>query len=62
MRTLKNDFESRAVTVNLEAATARLVGATSAATPAQLGRSCDILVVLGGDGTILQAVHDLSES
>jgi NAD+ kinase len=43
----------------LEARTAVLIGRESAATPEDLARTCDLLVVLGGDGTMLQVVHEL---
>ena len=44
-----------------DARTADLIGAENASTPASLSRECDLLVVLGGDGTILQAVHELEQ-
>jgi len=43
----------------LEAATAKLVGAESTATPRDLAGDCELIVVLGGDGTILQVLHEL---
>jgi NAD+ kinase len=58
---LQAKFRGTGVRVKLESKTARLVGAKSAETPRSLGRKCDLLVVLGGDGTLLQAVHDLGE-
>lgn len=45
----------------LDARTAELLGADSAATPGALSRECGLLVVLGGDGTILQALHELEQ-
>ena len=47
-------FESRGITPLLDARTAELIGVDSASTPGALSRECDLLVVLGGDGTILQ--------
>src|SRR5437763_6407257 len=58
---LQSRFRGTGVRVKLESKTARLVGAKSAETPRSLGRKCDLLVVLGGDGTLLQTVHDLGE-
>lgn len=45
----------------LEARTAALVGRESASAPADLAGSCDLLVVLGGDGTMLKVVHELHQ-
>jgi NAD+ kinase len=43
----------------LEGRTASLIGRESAATPADLARTCDMLMVLGGDGTMLKVLHEL---
>ncbi|MEA3210409.1 MAG: kinase [Chthoniobacter sp.] len=43
----------------LEAHTARLIGQESAAAPADLAHDCGLLVVLGGDGTMLKVMHEL---
>lgn len=44
-----------------EQATAKLVGLTQdvLATPAELARNCDLLLVFGGDGTILRAAKEI---
>jgi NAD+ kinase len=47
--------------LKLEAKTAALVGVQSEETAHSLAESCELLVVLGGDGTILQVVHDIKE-
>ncbi len=52
----------RALPLLLDTHTARLIHAESAATPADLARECDLLLVLGGDGTILQVLHALREA
>ncbi|MDB6153110.1 MAG: hypothetical protein JWL90_1563 [Chthoniobacteraceae bacterium] len=39
--------------------TAKFVGATSTFSVSDLGRECDLVIVLGGDGTLLQAVREL---
>ena len=41
--------------------TAKIIGAQSSATPSDLVRDCELLVVLGGDGTILQVLHELCD-
>lgn len=51
----------RSLSFVLEAETAKLAGAQSSATPSDLVRDCDLLVVLGGDGTILQVLHELCD-
>jgi len=50
-----------ALSVVLEKKTAQAVGAESSATPADLARQCELLVVLGGDGSILQVLHELCD-
>lgn len=49
------------VEFRLESGTAALVGRKSAATERDLARDCALLVVMGGDGTILRVVHRLGE-
>lgn len=58
---LQKEFARYNVEVVLEASTAALVGAHSDLRSCDLADKCDIFVVLGGDGTILQALHDLGE-
>jgi NAD+ kinase len=55
------DCARRALPLTLEAQTAQIIGAQSSATPADLARECDLLLVLGGDGTILQVLHELRD-
>ena len=54
-------FQRQGFQPMLDERTAELVGADTASTYAALSRECDLLVVLGGDGTILQAVHELEQ-
>lgn len=63
VQALRREFAERGVRLLLETATASLVGEPAGAggTFAELGERCDLLVVLGGDGTILRAVHALGE-
>jgi NAD+ kinase len=49
----------RSLSLALEKGTAEIIGEKSAATSADLAQDCELLVVLGGDGTILQVLHEL---
>jgi NAD+ kinase len=53
--------ETRALPLTVEANTAQLIGTDSTATHGDLVRDCDLLLVLGGDGTILQVLHELCD-
>lgn len=55
------EFARSAVPVLIERDTARLVDAESDHSVRDLGRETDLLVVLGGDGTILNVVAQLGE-
>ncbi|MDQ3198463.1 MAG: NAD(+)/NADH kinase [Verrucomicrobiota bacterium] len=59
---LKHEFEQAEVRVLVETETARLVELKESRTVAQLGSEADLLVVLGGDGTILNAVSQLGDT
>jgi NAD+ kinase len=59
---LRREFERSGVTVALETQTAALIGLQSGQTIAELGKAADLLVVLGGDGTILQVVSGLDDA
>jgi len=50
-----------ALSWRMDADTAALVGGESADSPADVGRECGLIAVLGGVGTILQVVHELGE-
>jgi NAD+ kinase len=56
---LRKDFRRAGVTVHLESATSELIGELGKLTIAALGAEADLLVVLGGDGTILQVISSL---
>jgi NAD+ kinase len=60
--TLAKEFERAGLSVLLEANTAALAGMTSTRTVADLGREAELLVVLGGDGTILHSVGQLGDN
>lgn len=61
VRALVAAFAGHHLPVRLEANTAELIGGKSGATHDEIARTCDLLVVLGGDGTILQVLHALKE-
>ena len=58
---LGTEFSRAGLTVQMEEGTADLVGVKSTHSIADLGKEADLLVVLGGDGTILQVVSSLHE-
>lgn len=62
VKTLASEFKKRGAALKFEEKTAALAGAARGIPTAELGKMCDILVVLGGDGTILQVVHDLEKN
>ena len=62
VRQLQAEFERAGLKVQVETATAALIGAKSSRTIAQLGAEADLLVVLGGDGTILSVVSGLDDT
>ena len=58
---LAADFEKAGVSVLVETNTAEVADRPDSKTIAELGREADLLVVLGGDGTILNVVGQLGE-
>ena len=61
VREVSAEFARFSLPVLVESETARLNGETSSYSTADLGREADLLVVLGGDGTILNAVGQLGD-
>jgi NAD+ kinase len=61
-RTVAKELERAGLTVALEAETATLAGLPSGRAIPDLGREADLLVVLGGDGTILHLVGQLGDN
>ncbi len=61
-RRLLGQFTARGAGVLLEAETARLIGAEEGLGVPELGARVSMLVVLGGDGTLLRTVHQLGEA
>ena len=59
-KTLREEFAREGYTLRIDTATAELLGDARDGHPvADLGRDCEQLIVLGGDGTILSTVHAL---
>ena len=58
---LRTEFERAGVAVELEHDTAALIGLAKGHSIAELGEAADLLVVLGGDGTILHVVSSLDD-
>jgi NAD+ kinase len=61
IQVLSAEFERFKLPVLVEAETAALAGLASGCTIDDLGRQVDLLVVLGGDGTILNVVGQLGD-
>ena len=60
---LREEFARRSVTIRLDGATAALLGdGTSGQAISSLGERCEMIIVLGGDGTILSTVRALGEN
>lgn len=58
VRSLRDALAARGAGILLETQTAALLGDGSAGEPEQkLAQACDLVVALGGDGTILRALH-----
>ena len=60
VRAVAAEFARFSLPVLIESETAKLVGESTGHSTADLARAADLLVVLGGDGTILNAVGQLS--
>lgn len=56
---LAREFRRHHIQVHLDHRTGGLIGAEHTLSEPELAETCEILVVLGGDGTILQVLHSL---
>ncbi|MCP5536050.1 MAG: NAD(+)/NADH kinase [Akkermansiaceae bacterium] len=59
IRNLCKALEKEQLTAVLEIGTAALVGASGGVDAAELASTCDVVAVLGGDGTMLNAANQL---
>jgi NAD+ kinase len=59
---MRGEFDRRGIAYAMERATAALCGVGSDLDESQLADRCDLLVVMGGDGTILRVVHRVGAS
>ncbi|MGB8354816.1 MAG: NAD(+)/NADH kinase [Chthoniobacteraceae bacterium] len=62
VKALCKEFTKHGAKFKLEKKTAELIGRKGEFTTRHLGDVCDLLVVLGGDGSILQVLLDLREN
>ena len=60
VRAVSKELKRRDATFLMEKMTASLIGELSALDEASLAEQCDILLVMGGDGSILRALHRTS--
>jgi len=58
---LRDEFEKKGAVVRIEARTAGMMNAGPGESTRELAEACEIVVALGGDGTILQVVHEMGE-
>jgi len=61
LRLLAGELRACDADVFLETDSARLIAEPGGMSVAELGQRCTMLLVLGGDGTILKVVHELGE-
>jgi NAD+ kinase len=58
---LRDEFARRGAEVRIEARTAEMMGEKGGLSVSELAGVCEIMVALGGDGTILQVVHEMAD-
>lgn len=59
---LRDEFARRGTTLQLETKTADLIGEKERRSTHEIGASCELIIALGGDGTILNVLHGLGEN
>ena len=58
---LRDEFQKQGAEVRVEQKTAAMIGSGEGEPTRVLAEECEILVALGGDGTILQVVHEMGD-
>ena len=58
---LRDELRKQGALVRVETRTAELMGDGDGESTRKLAQACEILVALGGDGTILHLVHEMAE-
>ncbi len=59
---IRAEFKKHNVKLNIEEATAKLIDERTDLSTAKVAAESELLVVLGGDGTILHVVHEMGDS
>ena len=59
---LAGEFAAHPVTLHLDRRAAKLIGSEKSSSESELAARCELLIVLGGDGTILDALHALGDT
>ncbi len=59
LQSLVRDFTGQGIQLHFDHRSCRLLGAEGGLTEQELAETCELLIVLGGDGTILQVLHAL---
>lgn len=62
IQALVHEFSGHGIQLHLDHRAARLIGAQSELSEPDLADMCELLIVLGGDGTILQVLHALNDT
>jgi NAD+ kinase len=62
VHSLAREFRRHHMQVHLDHRASGLIGAEQSLSEPELAETCELLVVLGGDGTILQVLHALGET
>jgi len=57
VRTMRNGFQTRGASLLLENETAALLGENDGIPASDLGKRCEMVISLGGDGALLRTVH-----
>jgi NAD+ kinase len=59
---LRDEFQKQGAAVRIETRTAGMIGAGEGESIHDLALECELIVALGGDGTILNVVHEMGDA